>query len=198
MVGESNRAMTETWWPIFSWSRLISTAPSIELPPSSKKLSSTPTCSTPHHLAPEARQEFLQGRARRDVGPGGRGPLDGRRGQGPAVHLAAGGAGQGRERDERGRHHVLGQAILQVASQRLGGERLAVGIPDDVGDQPRRARGARVHGDGRLAHRRDGSAGRIPPRPARCGSRGPSPGGPAGPGTRSAPSASHRQRSPVR
>ena len=46
MVGESNSAMTETWWPIFSWSRLISTAPWIELPPSSKKLSSTPTCST--------------------------------------------------------------------------------------------------------------------------------------------------------
>ncbi len=71
------------------------------------------------HLAPEARQEFLQGRARCDVGPGRRGPLGGRRGQGPAVHLAAGGAGQGRERDECGRHHVFGQAILQVAAQRL-------------------------------------------------------------------------------
>ena len=92
------------------------------------------------HLAPEARQEFLQGRARGDVGPGSRGPLVGRRGQGPAVHLAAGGAGQGRERDEGGRHHVLGQAILQVAPQRLGGERLAAGIADDIGDQPRRAR----------------------------------------------------------
>ena len=29
----------------------------------------------PQHLAPEARQEFLQGRARGDVGPGRRGPL---------------------------------------------------------------------------------------------------------------------------
>ena len=117
-----------------------------------------------------------------------------------AIHLAVGRQRQRLEHHERRRHHVLGQPRLQERAQLapdVGGSARRRG--HDVGDQPLVARHRPPRATTtRLAHRR--VLRRAPPRSrrARCGSRGSSPGGRCGRGTRCAPSRGSRTRSPVR
>jgi hypothetical protein len=55
-------------------------------------------------------------------------------GQGVAVELAVWGQGQGIERNDGGGHHVVGQAVGELAAQR-GGVCGLTGAGDDIGDQ---------------------------------------------------------------
>ena len=94
----------------------------------------------PQHLAPQPRQELLQRRARGHVGPVGAGLSPGSAGRARRSTLPPGVRGKGRQRDEPGRHHVIGQMVLQVVAQRLGGGGSIVPVGDDISDQPRSRR----------------------------------------------------------
>ena len=65
-VGASNRLRSGSSTSNASRTRAITWVASSEWPPSSKKLSWTPTRSTPQHLGPDAGQQLLDRRARRD------------------------------------------------------------------------------------------------------------------------------------
>ncbi len=78
-------------------------------------------------LRPEAGEQLLRGRARGDVGRcRGSGQRLGR-GQGPAVHLALGGEGQGVQSHQGGGHHVVRQPLLEEGAQRGEVQRLGRG-----------------------------------------------------------------------
>ena len=66
-LGASNRLRIDTSTPSAARIRLISRVASSECPPSSKKLSSTPTRSTPQHLGKQRAQDRLLRRARRTM-----------------------------------------------------------------------------------------------------------------------------------
>jgi len=100
----------------------------------------------------------------------------------PAVHLAVLGERQGGEEDEGGRHHVGRERPFDLGAEAGGGRRRSR-PRHHIGDQPPIARRDLAHDDGALAisgWRR----GSPRSRPAQCGSRGSSPAGRSGRGTR--------------
>ena len=126
-VGASNRARSGISTPNASRSRETTWVASSEWPPRSKKLSWTPTRSSPS-TSPQIAATTLLGRgprarSRRAVAAAtGLG-----RGQGAAVDLAVGRQRQRLEHDERRRDHVLGQRCLEPvgAASAAGRDRLA-------------------------------------------------------------------------
>ena len=157
----------------------------IESPPSSKKLSCTPTRSTPSTPARSAASAPSPGRARRArtcVPRSGRA----RSGAGSAlaVDLAVGRQRQRVEHHDGGRAPCSPAASLQEARAVRLGVRRRPARADHVGDQPLvpgRVLARHHHG---LRHRRVRGQHRLDLARARCGSRGSSPGGRCGPGTR--------------
>ena len=88
----------------------------IESPPSSKKLSWSPTRSHPQDLAQIAASGCLDRGARRDVGPAPRPRSDGR-GQRVAVDLAVGRQRQGRERTKAAGTMYSGSMLARKRAQ---------------------------------------------------------------------------------
>ena len=123
------------------------------------------------HIAPDRRQELLSARPRRHVGARGNGV---RRRQRLAIDLAVRRQRQRVERDERRRHHVLGQLRRERDAQLRHRRHRAAG---EVGDQALLS----GHVFARHHHARADSATQraAPPRSrrARSGIRGSSPGG---------------------
>ena len=85
-------------------------------------------------VGPEGGEPLLRRGARRRAGRPLRPP---RRRQGPPVELAVGGERQGRQLDQEGRHHVVGEARAQRLAQLRGGD-----VAGEVGDQPWRSAGS--------------------------------------------------------
>ena len=139
------------------------------------------------HLGPEPGQRLLGRRARRhDARPRPLGPLGAIRARAPAVHLAV-----GRERQRgRGRRRPPGTmgSGSRPAQPARGAPASTPASARHVGHQPPVAR--RSPRTSTAASRDRRMRGAAPPRsrPARCGSRGSSPGGRAGRGTRASPS----------
>ena len=104
--------------------RLISRVASSEWPPSSKKLSSMPTRSSPSTSANKPHSSSSCGRARRTRHPGGR---ELRRRQRAPVELAVGRQRKPIQHHEGRRNHVVRKAVAQMRAQRCG-----------IGDRTRR------------------------------------------------------------
>ena len=124
IVGCRNRSTTGISRPSAWRSRAERMAIFSEVPPAVKKLSWTPICSTPQHLAPDGGDRPLEVVARRDVGHRG-GVL--RRRQGRAVELAAGGPGSSASSTNTWGTMSSGSSALQVLAQLLLGR--AAGRP---------------------------------------------------------------------
>ena len=95
--------------------RLISRVASSEWPPSSKKLSSMPTRSTPQHLGKQRAQDLLLRRARRApyaVGRQARAPAA------PGGRACRSASAAAVQHHERRRHHVVRQARRSMRPQR--------------------------------------------------------------------------------
>ncbi len=165
-------------------------------PPSSKKLSSRPTRSTPQHLGKQPAQHRLRGRARRTVRPR-RAHL--RRRQRAAVELAVRRQRQTLQHHERRRHHVVRQRRRQ---RRTKLRHIQRGRPPPPPHSPPAAAPPPRHPSRTRHHRRRAtpacrsstasiSPGSIRnPRSFTCAS--------ARPKNSSTPSGRHRARSPVR
>ena len=116
-VGASNRLRIASSTSSAERMRLISRVASSEWPPSSKKLSSMPTRSSPSTSANSAHSISSCGvRGSRRTCAGVR--L--RRRQRPAVELAVGRQRQPVQHHERRRHHVVRQARAEMRAQRRG------------------------------------------------------------------------------
>ena len=109
---------------------------SSEWPPSSKKLSWTPTRSPPEQLGPDPGQRLLD-RARGAARSRPLGRRRGRPGSGRALRstLPLGVSGSASSDHERRGDHVLGQRLLEPSAQLGGVGRTGPSRGDDVGDQ---------------------------------------------------------------
>ena len=170
-VGASNRLRIASSTSRVARMRLISRVASSECPPSSKKLSSMPTRSTPQHLGEQPAQDLLLRRARRTARRRG---VQLRRRQRAAVELAVRRQRQPLQHHERRRHHVVRQARRNMRPQRRRIGARAARSP------PHRRPAACRRADPRArspppAPRRDAASAPPRSRPARCGSRGSSP-----------------------
>ena len=180
-LGASNRLRIGTSTPSAARIRLISRVASSECPPSSKKLSSTPTRSTPQHLGKQRAQDRLLRRPRRHDAHATATKL--RRRQRPAVELAVRRQRQPLQHHERRRHHVVRQLPRQRRPQRRGVQRRAR-RRHHIADQPLAARRRPSRATtAACAHARPAAAAPPRSRPARSGSRASSPARRRGPGT---------------
>ena len=178
--GGSNSSPSATSTPSTCRTREITRTASSEWPPSSKKWSRRPTRSTPSTSAQISASACLRLAHRRLVAAR-RVRVALRRGERPAVQLAVRRERQRLQPHVRRRHHVLRQP-------------LAPGAPAAPPPRPPRrprstppaaGRPARPRAPGpRPRARRRARAAAPRSRPARCGSRAPSPGSRCGPGTR--------------
>ena len=93
----------------------------------------------PQHLRPDARDDLFDGRERRVVGPRVRPRLGHVSGQCLSINLAVGRERHRVQLEERGRNHVLGQSLAQVALQLLNRASRAL-LPDHVARQAQLSR----------------------------------------------------------
>ena len=133
----------------------------------------------PKHLRKQTAQDLLLRRAR---SPPHRPNTMLRRRQRTTVELAVGRQRKPIQNHERRRHHVLGKALPQMRPQRC---RIQHRIPrrHHIANQPLAAGAVLARNHRRLRNIPHGEPAPPRSRPARCGSRAPSPAHPRAPGT---------------
>ena len=204
-VGASKSARTGSSTPKTPRSRDITRVASSEWPPRSKKLRwdrsarPPPRSRVAQNLAPERRDASRGPRGASDPAPGGVSGAGLRDSAGRALRsiLPFGVSGSAARRTNDEGHHRLGQPLAQERAQHGGfGVRLRPPRRPE-GDQPGAGRPLVAPAPPPPA---PPDARRAPPRsrPARSGSRAPSPDGRARPRKSSSPPGRKRARSPVR
>ena len=145
------------------------------------------------HLREQPAQDFLLRRARQ---PRVRAPANSGTGSARRSSLPFGVSGRRSQHDQRGRHHVLGQACAEIARAAPRRRRCSRPAPRSRPGASGRARPrARSR---RPATRSRGAAARPRSRPARRAARAASPARRRGRGTRARRPAATRARSPLR
>ena len=154
----------------------------MDCPPRSKKSSCTPTRSTPSTSLQSAASRSSSSVARRHVRRGGRrlasGSGSARRSSLPLVVR-----GSASTQAKRPGTIVLREPLAQVRAQLGRGGGSAAPSADQPRGQPPLGARLAARGHRRLGHGRVRGERLPPPRPARCGSRAPSPARRRGPGT---------------
>ena len=178
-VGASNSTFTGRLTPKASRTRDNTRIASSEWPPSSKKLASIPTCSrfsTSAKIPATSSSAGVRGASGDHLAE-----IQRQSGESPAIHLAVARLRDGLQESINRRHHVLGKAAPSGAAAARPPRPPRAPSPRTP-PAPGRRRGPEAPAPPPRAPPRAPAA---PPRsrPARCGSRAPSPGGRSGPGS---------------